>query len=60
MELIKAKSYKVYTSRTGELFMTVICNAGATAEQLTKLLNNGIKVTIVDERSAIVDKDYVE
>lgn len=58
--MLRAKSFKVYISKTGTPLMSIIVHPGFTAEKLTKLFRDGLNVTVVDTPSALVDKNYVD
>lgn len=55
-----SKSYKVVHRETGEGVMTIIVSDHWTLKNLNKLLQTGMNVVVTDERSALVDKRYVD
>lgn len=55
-----SKSYKVVLSGTGRQFMTIVVSPEFTLKELNKMIREGINATVVDQRSDIVDKRYVD
>jgi len=54
------KSYKVFTADTGELLMVIVLFDSFSLTELNRLFKNGMNVTVVDERSKLVNKNYVD
>lgn len=52
-------SYKVVDKDGGGAFV-IIVNKSVPLKELNRLLRNGMSVTAIDERSALVDKRYVD
>lgn len=54
------KSYRVVSNKDGEQFMTIICSQEFTLKELNRLLQHGMSCTVIDQRSDIVNKKYVD
>lgn len=54
------KSYKIVASTTGEPVFILIASKEWSLKELNDLCRKGMNVTVVDERSDLVNKDYVD
>ena len=61
MDKPKLKSYKVY-SKDGQQVMSFIVSASSdvSLKDWNLLFQKGMRVVVVDERSRLVNKDYVD
>lgn len=53
------KSYKVFSRDGGQVF-TIICGNFWTVKELNDLFQKGMKVTVIDQRSELVNKNIVD
>lgn len=56
----KLKSYKIFNKIDSGLEFILIAPKGWSLKQLNGLIQNGMKCVVVDQRSELVNKEFVE
>ena len=54
------RSFKIVSSEDGGLEFVLIAHKGWTVSRLNGLIRNVMKCTVIDERSEMVNKEYVD